>query len=100
MRCEEAGALLDLYLDGCLPLELSTKLDRHLLRCAACPGELRSLEQTIALLREASSPEQPSPSFRERAAARLQSQLAGHLRSTSKDDVGRQWILPFTGTEG
>ena len=95
MRCEEARSLLDLHLDDGLPEELAVKFERHLLRCAQCAGELRSLEQTRALLREAAEPAEPSPAFRERVVARLHDQLAAHLRPISEQEAGRQWILPF-----
>jgi anti-sigma factor RsiW len=95
MRCEEAEALLDLHLDNELPQELAVKVDRHLLRCARCAGDLRSLEQTRELLREAVPPAEPSPGYRERASARLHDRLAGHLRKEAESEAGRQWILPF-----
>ena len=99
MRCEEAQPLLDLHFDGGLPQELAVKLERHLLRCAQCAGDLRSLELTRSLLREAEEPAEPSPAFRERAAARLHDQLAAHLRPVSGPDAGRQWVLPFPRNE-
>ena len=99
MRCEETKSLLDLHLDGELPLELTEKLDRHMLRCPQCAGELRSLEQTKRLLREAIAPEESSPAFRERAVARLHDQLSSHLRTAVDHEMGRQWILPFSRHE-
>jgi hypothetical protein len=99
MRCEEAQLLLDLHLDNSLPQELAVKLDRHLLRCSQCAGELRSLEQTRALLRDAIPPAEPTPAFRERAAARLHDSLAAHLRPAATPAAARQWILPFTRQE-
>lgn len=99
MKCEEARSLLDLHLDAELPQELGMKLDRHLLRCSQCAGELRSLEQTRSLLIEAVSREESTPGYRERAGARLQDALAEHLRADSSSDVGRQWTLPFLASE-
>lgn len=99
MRCEETKSLLYLHLDGDLPQELTVKLDRHLLRCPQCSGELRSLEQTRALLREAVPLATPSPGFCERAVARLQAQLSDHIRTPVEQDAGRQWILPFSHHE-
>jgi len=99
MKCDEVKSLLDLHLDGELPMELTAKLDRHLLRCPQCAGELRSLEQTRSLLREAAPPCVPSPAFRERAAARLHTELAAHLRPAGGEESGRQWILPFSRHE-
>src|SRR5438045_1716947 len=95
MRCDEAEALLDIHLDGELPQEMADKLDRHLLRCALCAGQLRSLEQTRTLLRITLQPAEPSPAYRERALARLSDRLAPHLRPTVIQDDGRQWVLPL-----
>ena len=99
MKCDEAGALLDLHLESELPQELGDRLDRHLLRCAQCAGELRSLEQTRSLLQKALDPAEPSPAYRERALARLTDQLAPHLRPAASQDDGRQWALPFLQSE-
>ena len=99
MRCEETKSLLDLHLHGDLPQDLGVKVERHLLRCPQCAGDLRSLEQTRALLREFVAPVEPSPAFRERAAARLHTQLAQHLRPAADREEGRQWILPFSRNE-
>jgi hypothetical protein len=95
MKCEEAEALLDLHLGHELPQELSDKLDRHLLRCARCAGEMRSLEQVCDLLHNTFEPAQPSPSYRERALARLNDQLAPNMRPVEGVSDGRQWVLPF-----
>jgi hypothetical protein len=99
MRCEEAQSLLDLHLDNSLPQEMAVKLDGHLLRCSRCAGELRALEQTRALLRDAVLPAEPAPAFLERAAARLHDRLAAHLRPAVPPEAGRQWILPFPHQE-
>ena len=99
MRCEETLNLIDLYLDGELPEELKAKVDRHLLRCLACGGEVRALEQTRALLSQAFAPEAPSPSYRERASARLLDRLAPHLRPEPALTDPRQWELPFAKRE-
>ena len=95
MRCDEAKDLLDLHMDDELPLELAAKLDRHLLRCAPCAGEVRALEQARALLRSAVPRAEASPAFRERTAARLHDVLAQYLRPAPAEDDARQWILPF-----
>jgi anti-sigma factor RsiW len=97
MRCEELRELLDLHLDGELPEEMSRKLERHLLRCPDCAYEARALEQTRAMLREAISPEETTPAFRERTTARLLDALSAHLRPAREAEVGRQWKLPFAG---
>lgn len=99
MRCEELADLLDLSIDGELPEEAQRKLDRHLLRCRTCAYEVRTLEQTRAMLREAVSTSEASPGYRERATARLLSAFAGHLRQEQEPDSGRQWTLPFAQEE-
>lgn len=99
MRCDELRGLIDLYLDGELPEETAQKLDRHLLRCPACAYEIRALEQTRAMLREAIPPAETSPGFRERAAARLLDSLADRFRPAPSDERARQWPLPFAREE-
>ena len=93
MRCEEAQDLLDLHLDRELTEELHQKLERHLLRCAACSYEARTLEQTRIMLREAVPVEEPSPGFRERSIAHLLDNLA--MRRPEPVGTGRQWKLPL-----
>jgi anti-sigma factor RsiW len=93
MRCEELRSLLDLYLDGELPEEAAQKLDRHLLRCPACTYEVRTLEQTRAMLREAVEPTVTAPGFRERALARLLNALEPSLHARPRQQYGRQRSL-------
>lgn len=99
MRCDELSGLLDLYLDGELPEETARRVDRHLLRCPACAYEVRTLEQTRTMLREAVPPAETSPGFRERAAAHLLDAFAAQLRPASEFERGRQWTLPFSREE-
>ncbi|MCW3055950.1 MAG: putative zinc-finger [Chthonomonadales bacterium] len=95
MRCEEIRSLLDTHLDHELAEELNRRLERHLLRCAACSYEARTLEQTRSMLREAVPSAVPSPNFRERAVARLLDSLP-ELHPTSSASAARQWALPFS----
>ena len=99
MRCDDLRPLLDMYLDGELPDETVRKLDRHLLRCPSCAYEVRTLEQTQAMLREAVPVADPSPAFRERTAARLLDALAPMLQPVPSGETGRQWSLPFAREE-
>jgi anti-sigma factor RsiW len=94
MRCAEAQDLLDLYVDGELPEESRARVERHLLRCAACAFEVRTLEQTRAHLRESHPRVESSPAFREKTAARLQDAFADVLRPEPESN-DRQWPLPF-----
>ena len=98
MRCEEIRSLLDAHLDHELAEELNRRVDRHLLRCAACSYEARTLEQTRSMLREAVPPAVTSPGFRERAAARLLDALP-ELHPAPSGDAARQWSLPFSRDE-
>ena len=95
MRCDEVLRLLDLYLDAELPEETAPKVERHLLQCQSCAFEMRGLEQTRRMLCDASVEAGPSPSFRERTAARLLDALSTHLRPTPTEEAVRQWKLPF-----
>ena len=95
MRCDEMRGLLDLYMDGELPEETVAKMDRHLMRCADCAYDIRTLEQTVEMLRAAIPPAETSPAFRERAAARLLDALSPHLRPAPETESARQWKLPF-----
>ena len=95
MRCEEIRSLLDAHLDHELAEELNRRLERHLLRCAACSYEARTLEQTRSMLREAVPSALPSPGFRERAVARLLDALP-ELHPAPGGTITRQWALPFS----
>src|SRR5579859_1041481 len=94
MRCDAIRDLLDLYVDGDLPEEADRKVDRHLLRCPACAYEVRTLEQTRAMLRAAVPPTEASPAFRERTAAYLVHALSDRLKPVQEIVPSRQWILP------
>ena len=99
MRCEEMMSLMDLYLEGELSEDLAGQADRHLLRCLACGGEARALEQTRALLASTFDVEAPSPAYLERASARLLNLLSPHLRLAPSSVDTRQWELPFAKRE-
>jgi anti-sigma factor RsiW len=94
MRCIDLKGLLDLYVDGDLPQEVRAGIDRHLLRCADCAFEVRSLEQTRAHLREAYVQAESSPAFREKMAARLERTFEDVIR-TEPTQAANQRELPF-----
>ncbi len=94
MPCTEFAGLLDPYLDGALCEETRSAVDRHLLRCALCAFEVRSLEQTRALLREACGPAEARPGYRERLVARLHDAFEDVLEPGPVPSGG-QWALPF-----
>ena len=99
MRCEEWEHLLNLSLDGELPEETARALDRHTMRCPACAYELRTLEQTRRMLRDADLSEAPSDGFRQRTAARLRDALTDRTRPAASRESAWQWILPFAREE-
>ncbi len=95
MRCDEIHELIGLFVDGGLPEETMHRLERHLLRCPACSYEVRTMEQTRALVQKAIPVSQLSPAYREKAAARLLDRLAPHLRREPEPTSARQWLLPL-----
>lgn len=96
MQCEQVREFIDLYMDNALSEEQTLQVDRHLIRCALCGGEVRALEQAKKALIEAVPPVSASPSFRERTAARLLDKLKTHVRPNQSILFDRQWSLPFT----
>lgn len=98
MRCSDFQELLDLYMDGDLPEEMRARLERHLLRCAECAFQARTLEQTRAHLRAAYPHPEPPPAFREKMAARLQDAFQDRLRREPEPNAA-QWSLPFLLSE-
>ena len=94
MRCEEIESLLDLLVDGEMPEEMRARVERHLLRCPTCSFTARTLERTVAELREAVAPETASAEFRARTEARLRAAFAEHLSSRQAPN-DQQRILPF-----
>jgi anti-sigma factor RsiW len=99
MRCDELQGLFDLYLDADLSEETAQKLTRHLMRCAACAYEMRTLEQTRAMVRDAIPQAEATPGFRERAAAHLLDAFADRLQPRSAPEESLQWALPFPREE-
>ena len=94
MRCADFQDLLDLYIDDALPEEMRARLQRHLLRCAECAFQAHTLQQTRAHLRAAYPPQQTTPAFREKMAARLQDAFQDRLRREPEPNAA-QWSLPF-----
>ncbi len=94
MRCAEINDLLDLYVEGELAEEAAARVERHLLRCPDCAYLVRGLEQTRAYLRAAFGTHETSPGFRERAAARLEDELADLIHRDPATAEGQR-MLPF-----
>ncbi len=97
MRCDEIQELIGAYGNSELSEETTLRIERHLLRCAACSYEARTMEQTRVLLQEAVPASELSPAYREKAAARLLDLLAPHLRPEPEPASARQWLLPLEG---
>jgi anti-sigma factor RsiW len=93
MNCTEIEELIDLYLDDALSEETRSRVERHILRCPDCAFRVRTLEQSIGLLREAYPSLDASPSFRERMAARLQDSLTDVLRPEPTEDIRQRSIV-------
>lgn len=51
--CRDVQGLASNYLDGELPEEMGDRIQRHLLRCAACREEIDTLRMTVEVLRSA-----------------------------------------------
>ena len=51
MTCSDIRCLAASYVDGELPEEMHERIQRHLLRCAACSQELGSIEMAVRALR-------------------------------------------------
>ena len=81
MKCEDWTALVDLYLEGELPETLAHSMERHLMQCAGCAFEVRTLERTLDLLHESVPKIETPPAVIERMEARLHKRLAPHLKS-------------------
>lgn len=56
MNCRDAQSLASNYLDGELPEEMGARIQRHLLRCAACRDEVESLRTAVQLLAATHAP--------------------------------------------
>ena len=85
MKCEDWTELIDLYLDNELPESLRGRFERHLMRCAGCAFEVRTLEQTLDSLRDTVSPIKIPSATLERMEARLQSRLAPRLKTPASN---------------
>ncbi len=95
------SALPDLLLDP--GARSKDEVRAHLAECAACAGELKSLQSTMALLDAWQAPE-PSPYFDQKLAARLREEQATapagwleRMRSRLLFNTGRQFRPAMAG---
>jgi predicted anti-sigma-YlaC factor YlaD len=94
MRCVEVRDLLGNYMDQELTERMMQRIERHLLRCAACAYEARSLEQARQLLRQAVE----TPMVSEQLGERVLRQIARrfpHLQPASPP--AQPLSLPLVG---
>lgn len=94
MTCNEIKDLLDLFVDGDLSEVAHARVERHLLRCPDCAFQVRTLEQTRQLLRDAYPRAESSPAFRERMSARLHDAFRDVLRPEPIESASQR-ELPF-----
>lgn len=94
MECHESSKYdLVAHLHGELDEAAAMEVKRHLLDCASCRDELRSLEAVLRLVREAHQVE-PSPAFAERVAA-----SAGAQREDEGAPAPAVWAGTLTESE-
>ena len=80
MTCREIQSLAGSYLDGELPEETSTVLQRHMLGCAACRAEVDSLRMAMEVWQSAQVPAAASEEFATAALDRLRRELGAVTR--------------------
>ena len=79
MKCEQLRQeFMEAVLSGMQ--SVSPETQEHLRTCAACAGELASLQQTMSLLDEWQAPE-PSPYFNTRVQARMREEALTPARN-------------------
>lgn len=75
MNCNQVRELLPDLAAGMNAATRDAEVEKHIASCEGCAVELRSLQQTMALLDEWQAPE-PSPYFDTRMQARLREEMA------------------------
>jgi len=96
MKCAEVRDLLGNYMDGDLTERMMQRIEKHLLRCAECAYEARSMEQARDLLRRGVDHPMVSEQLGERILRQL-AQRFPHLRTDQRDD--EPLSLPFLPEE-
>jgi anti-sigma factor RsiW len=61
MTCEDLLELFSLYLDGELPPEGCSQIERHAAECERCTEFLNSAKRTVTLCRDLKAGEKPRP---------------------------------------
>lgn len=80
MTCSDVRGLAGNYIDDELPEELHDRVQRHLLKCAACQREISSLGLAVNALRTA----HPSPAPHEAYIVAALETLSTELNTTTK----------------
>ena len=75
MNCPDVQALGGNYIDGELPEEMCDRIQRHLLRCAACREEIDSVRMTVEVLQASHAAPEVRPEFIHSALAALSREL-------------------------
>ncbi len=58
-RCTDLVTLLAEFVEGQLPPEVHTRLERHLAACPRCVAQLKTYQSTVSLLRSIKEEELP-----------------------------------------
>jgi anti-sigma factor RsiW len=75
MTCREVIAILDDYVDGTMPAEVATELERHFTSCGPCRAYLATYRATRRLGAAAARAEMPAE-----MRSRIRAFLTGALR--------------------
>lgn len=71
MHCEDVRELLGNYIDQELTEAMRRRIEAHLEECAACAGDLATLNDTVARLHAEPKPESPNAWHFERLLDRI-----------------------------
>lgn len=92
MTCAEIRDLLGNYMDGELTDAMMQRIEKHLIRCAGCAYEARSIEQARDLLRQGVD----APMMSEALGERILRQVAQHFPHLQRSDQSDQTLsLPL-----
>lgn len=92
MTCAEVRDLLGNYIDGELTDAMVQRIEKHLIRCAACAYEARSIEQARDLLRQGVD----APMMSEALGERILRHVAPHFPHLQRSDQSDQTLsLPL-----
>lgn len=96
MKCAEVRELLGNYMDQELTESMTQRIERHLLRCAACAYEARSIEQARRMLQQSVEKPMVSEQLGERILRHIAEQFP-HLQTTHQAEEA--FSLPLLSLE-